>query len=216
MKLKCPYCKSSRYKNRADRGADCLRCNKAYYFELTPKGKRYRYFSDFDKNESIVLKNIDFSDVDVEFKIPPGMTLYGCKHPITREYKEVTAKDRTDAMARLGWEETPGKTTWCMPIKIGKELKPEKEEKSGPTVVKDQVKKQKLEKPTPKKKREGPTLKQEILSQHVSSKEEFLEGTYIILRNRVELKEPPEAIDMDHLKKRAKLYFSMYRKDLGL
>ncbi len=219
MKLKCPFCKSGRHKTQGDGCANCLRCEKTYYFELTPAGKRYRYFSDEGMNEPIKLKDADLTEFQQEDKIPHGMALYGCKHPITRQYVEIIAKDRLDAMTKLGWEETPGRTTWCMPIKVGKELKPKKEEfevLSNNPDAKSPTIKQKKEKPMPKKKREGPTLKQQILGQHVSNKEEFLEGTYIILRDRVEAEEPPRAIDMDHLKKRAKLYFSMYRKELGL
>ncbi len=221
MKLKCPFCRSGRHKTEGDNCANCLRCNKKYYFELTPAGKRYRYFSDEGRNEPVKLKDADPTEFEEDDKIPPGMALYGCKHPITRQYVEIIAKNRWDAMEKLGWEETPGRTTWCMPIKIGKELKPEKEEKkvvidSIVAVAKEHVEKQKKEKLVPKKKREGPTLKQEILGlgKLITNKEGFLAGTFIILVARAEADGKP--VDEDHLRKRAKLYFSMYRKDLGL
>ena len=223
MKLKCPHCKSGRHKTQGDGCAKCLRCEKIYYFELTPAGKRYRYFSDEGKNNLIKLKDADSSEFEEEDQVPPGHCLYACKHPVTREYRLIIAKTSEEAMAILGWEETPGRVTWIMPIKVGKELKPNMVEpiintpiQSAPSdyAPKIDVPKQKKEKPAPKKKREGPTLKQEILGQPIVDKEAFLEGTFLILSARMRADNKP--VDEDHLKKGAKLYFSMYRKELVL
>lgn len=203
MILKCPHCLSTRHDLSGGDGARCLRCKKDYYFEKTDSGKSYRYFFDSAKEVPLLLK-----DASYEEDIPPGMWLYGVKHPITREYRnDIIAVDREDAIKKTGWdlsEIPPDAVIQTIPIRKGPELKEEKERK-----------KKEKGKPT-KPKREGPSLKEEIITFTKSikgiAKEQFVEGVLAILTNRMLKDNKP--IDKAHLLKRSKLYWSMYGKNV--
>ncbi|KKL08537.1 hypothetical protein LCGC14_2574850, partial [marine sediment metagenome] len=198
-----------------DDNAQCLRCRKQYFYETTDSGKQYRYFTDKEKETQILLKDADYE----EFAIPPGMWLYGVKHPITREYKcDIIAKDAEDARRKTGWDlseipyEMPVHT---IPLKKGPDIKAEvtvKEESE-----KKERKKKVVEKTLKKVKREGPSLKDVIIEFTKTlkpiNKDKFVKGVHKILIAR--MTKENKTVDKDHLLKRSKLYWSMYGKGVS-
>lgn len=206
--VKCPYCLSSRHDTTGGDGLKCLRCKKQYFFEKTDSGKGYRYFSDKEMTDQLLLKDADYEAID----IPPGMWLYGVKHPVTREYRnDIIAVDRYDAIRQTGWGEDPQITSempiHTIPIKKGPD----------PKDVKEQKKKEKGKPILSKPKREGPSLKDEIITFAKSlsplNKDKFVKGVHKILQIRMSKDGKP--IDKDHLLKRSKLYWSMYGKGVN-
>lgn len=208
--LKCPYCLSARHETIGGEGIKCLRCKKQYFFERTDSGKGYRYYMDAEKEKQLLLKDADYEEIG----IPPGMWLYGVKHPITREYRcDIFAKNAIEAIKKTGWDlseipyETPIHT---IPIKKGPDLKDVKEKEQ-----KEKVKvKVKVEGKSSKPKREGMSLKDEIITfaKNLSplNKDKFVKGVHKILIARMS-KENKE-VDKEHLLKRSKLYWSMHGK----
>jgi len=204
--LKCPFCLSKRNDMYGDDNAQCLRCRKQYYYETTDSGKQYRYFLDAEKEKVLLLKDADYK----EFVIPPGMWLYGVKHPITREYRnDIIAVDADDARRKTGWDlsEIPlDMVVHTIPLKKGPDIKNEVNVKEP---------KKKVEKKSSKKlKREGPSLKDEIIAFAKTlkplNKDKFVKGVHKILIDRITKEN--KTVDKEHLLKRSKLYWSMYGK----
>jgi len=194
-----------------DDNAQCLRCRKQYYYEVTDSGKQYRYFVDAKKEKQLLLKDADYE----EFTIPPGMWLYGVKHPVTREYRcDIIAKDADEARKNTGWnlEEIPlGMPVHTIPIKKGPELKEVQKQKQKAKA------KVKAEGKPSKPKKEGPSLKDEIITFAKSlsplNKDKFVKGVHKILIAR--MAKENKTVDKDHLLKRSKLYWSMYGKGVN-
>ncbi len=173
-------------------------------------------FPHTDDQKEITRRQALFNERCDEFdKVTPGLVLYMIKNLMTKELHYKTATTATEATRLIGWDLshcrfTPvdvGTIKTSMPLEVRAILKAKNEEKKeekkkwigGVEVV-------------TKKRREGPTLKQEMLdifkANPGAAKEQLLPKIYEVLKRRT------GSEDEDHLKNRTNLSYYFYKREL--
>lgn len=142
--------------------------------------------------------------------VEPGLCLFGIKNKATKEYRYKTAASLQDACRSLSWDISDvralpldvGVAKTVMPAEIKEILKARNEEKKKERVLETPV----------KKKREGPTLKQEMLDvfrvNPGATKEIMCLKIFEILKRRT------GSEDDAYLKNRSNLSYYFYKREV--
>lgn len=154
-----------------------------------------------------------FAEREEQFDlVEPGLCLYGIKNTVTKEFRYRTAATLEAAVRALGWNISEvrtipveiGKVKTPMPVEVKVILKTQTEEKKKKWIDGKEI--------LPKKRGDGPTLKQEMLdvfnTNPGATKEQLLPKIYIILQRRT------GSTDEAHLKNRTNLSYYFYKRDL--